>query len=725
MNEFLEQFLVECRELVEQATDDLLALEENPREADRLDGAFRGFHTLKGAAGIVDFNAMARALHAAEDVLSAARAGETAVTPALIGDCLTALDQVAQWLDAIQASGELPADADAAAEAVARRFARPAAAALSRPEPAEDWLAPLLDRHSDVAAGARTALRYAPDRESFFRGVDPLAVLERLPGILALEAAPAEPWPPLAQLDPFACRLVFLVLLEVEPEAADRTLASVAGEIELRALTPQGELSPTAEALLAAQAAMLGEAAGEGLSGRLASAGRVAANVLRREGRPEDAEAVEQAFGRALDTMDARPLIETLDGALRGELPAAEPEALAVRTAPEAAARALRVDVERVDALVNLTGELTVAKNALAHAAAMAQAGGDAAALAETLKAQHAQLDRLVGELQRAVLNIRVLPLRQVFQRFPRLVREMVVGLGKPARLVTEGDATEADKAVVEALFEPLLHVLRNALDHGVEPAEERAAAGKPPSATIVLRAHRDGDQVVVEVEDDGRGIDVGRVREVAARRGVADPEALAALSDEEAVNLVFAPGFSTAAEVTSLSGRGVGMDAVRTAVERLGGRVRIASRAGEGTTVRFMLPFTVMMSRVMTVEAGGQVFGIPLEAVIETVRVPRGRIVPVGAAQAFVLRDRTAPLIDLGEVLGQPGAASGDEANVVVATAAGQIVGLRVDRLGERMDVMLKPIGGLLSGAPGVAGATLLGDGRVLLVLDVAELLQ
>lgn len=728
MNEFLEQFLVECRELIEQATDDLLALEENPREADRLDGAFRGFHTLKGAAGIVDFTAMAVALHAAEDVLSAARAGEAAVTPALIGDCLTALDQVAQWLDTIQATGELPAGAEAEAEAVVNRFARPAvgaAPAVATPEPLIDWLAPLIGRHREVADRARSALRYAPDPESFFRGVDPLAVLEGLPGLLALEIAPAGPWPPLAQLDPFACRVLFMALLDAEAESVTRALAPSAVEAEVRSLAEGGGFAPTAEALLAAQVAMLGEAAAEGLAGRIASAGRVAATVLRREGRPTEAEAVGQAAGRALDANDPRILVEALDSALRGELPIADLEAQAVRAAPEAAARALRVDVERVDALVNLTGELTVAKNALAHAAAVAQAGGDVAALAETLKAQHAQLDRLVSELQRAVLNIRVLPLRHVFQRFPRLVREMMVGLGRPARLVTEGDATEADKAVVEALFEPLLHVLRNALDHGVEPAQERAAAGKPPSATIVLRAHRDGDHVVVEVEDDGRGIDVARVREVAVRRGVAEPEVVAAMSDEEAIDLIFAPGFSTAAEVTSLSGRGVGMDAVRNAIERLGGRVRIASRSGEGTTVRLILPFTVMMSRVMTVEAGGQVFGIPLEAVIETVRVPRDRIVPVGAAQAFVLRDRTAPLIDLGEVLGQPGCPAGEEANVVVASAAGQIVGLRVDRLGERMDVMLKPIGGLLAGAPGVAGATLLGDGRVLLVLDVAELLQ
>jgi two-component system chemotaxis sensor kinase CheA len=205
----------------------------------------------------------------------------------------------------------------------------------------------------------------------------------------------------------------------------------------------------------------------------------------------------------------------------------------------------------------------------------------------------------------------------------------------------------------------------------------------------------------------------------------VATAEALADMSEQDLVDLIFAPGFSTAPEVSSLSGRGVGMDAVRSAVERLGGRVTVESRAGEGTTVRFLLPFTVMMSRLMTVEAGGQMFGIPMEAVMETVRAPRDGISRVGAAYAFVLRDRTIPLIDLSAVLGQARTSARDgDASVVIAMAGGHIGGLEVDRLGEPMDVMLKPMEGLLAGTPGVAGTTLLGDGRVLIVLDLPSLL-
>jgi two-component system, chemotaxis family, sensor kinase CheA len=627
VNEFVEQFLIECRELVEQATHDLLALEERPDDRERLDSAFRAFHTLKGAAGIVDFAAMGLALHAAENVLSAVRTGEQPVTAALISDCLTCIDQVVRWLDAMAVTGDPPQDAGAAAEALVARFGR--AAAPDEPRP--------------------TAVSAAE------------------------EAGPG--------------------------------------------------MTPLARDLLMAQLALLADRAAEASPGRAASAARVAINLLRRLRRGEDAEGLERLVvaqhGRAPDPeVLAQAMQRLVDGALT-----LAPDA-ASREAPEPA-RGLRVEIERVDALVNLTGELTVAKNALAYAAGLAREGTDHRQLATLLKDQHAVLDRLVGELQRSVLNIRVLPLRNVFQRFPRLVREMVAQLGKPARLVTEGDATEADKAVVEALFEPLLHVLRNALDHGVEGPEARTAAGKPPSATVVLRAAREGDRVLVEVEDDGGGIDIGRVREVAVARDLLTREAADEIADAALLDLIFAPGFSTAAQVSSLSGRGVGMDSVRTAVQRLGGRVAIHTRAGEGTTVRFVLPFTVMMTQVMTVEAGGQMFGIPLEAVVETVRLAPDVAKPVGDARAFVLRDRTVPLMKLREVLG--GGASVDEdgdATVVVAVAGGGVAGLQVDRLGERMEVMLRPMDGLLAGTPGVAGTTLLGDGRVLIVLDLHDML-
>jgi two-component system chemotaxis sensor kinase CheA len=323
---------------------------------------------------------------------------------------------------------------------------------------------------------------------------------------------------------------------------------------------------------------------------------------------------------------------------------------------------------------------------------------------------------------------MRVLPLRSVFQRFPRVVREMSISLSKPMQLSVEGEATEADKTIVEMLFEPLLHVIRNAIDHGVEDADQRRNAGKPPVATILLRAARDGDHVLIEVTDDGRGIDVERVRRVAKDRGIAGEEELRAMTDSEVVDLVFAPGFSTAARVTEMSGRGVGMDAVRSAVERVGGHVSIASRTNAGTTVSFSLPFSVMMTQVMTVEAGGQVFGLPLDTVIETLSVPREALSGVGEARVIVHRNRTIPVLGLECLLqstDEHGAREEAAATLVIAAAGGQLIGLHVDRLGERMEVILKPLDGILAGTPGIAGTTVLGDGRVLLVLDILEMLQ
>jgi two-component system, chemotaxis family, sensor kinase CheA len=722
MNEFIAQFLLESRELIEQATDDLLTLEGHPNDRERIDSAFRAFHTLKGAAGIVEFAAMARALHAAEDVLAEVRAGAEPVTAELISNGLTCLDQVVQWLDAMQEDGEIPLGADAAAEALVRRFSAPSKKPAAPPQTG-DWSETLAARHPNV--GATIAIRYRPDAEAFFRGEDPLAILSRMPGLAALEIVKPEAWPPLGELDPFLCRLSFLALAICSLDEARSALQAVASQIEIAPLSPveagASGVPETARALLEAQRRLLDSIDTEAMTGRTASAGRVAANVMRSLGRLSDADRLE-------DVLDPDGLAAAIRSILDGGGTAALAEEVgAVEAAPaEAAARTLRVDVERIDALVNLTGELLVAKNALGHAAALAQGGADAAMLAGVLKDQHGVLQRLVDQLQRSVLNIRVLPMRYVFQRFPRLVREMVVNLGKPAHLATEGEDTEADKAIVEGLFEPILHVLRNALDHGVEPAAVRAAANKPAGATIVLRAARRGDHLVVEIEDDGGGIDVERVRTVAATREIASADALAAMGDKAVVNLIFTPGFSTAAQVTSLSGRGVGMDAVRTAVERLGGHVAVESKSGLGTLVRFTLPFAVMMTRVLTVEAGGELFGVPLESVLETVRLSRDDISAIGAATAFVHRGRTIPLIDLADALGEGRRSpSNAQVNVVIAVAGGQVGGLEVDRLGERMDVMLKPMGGLLAGMPGLSGTTLLGDGRVLIVLDLHEFLQ
>ncbi len=515
MNEFLEQFLVESRELIEQATEDLLALESSPQDRQRLESAFRGFHTLKGAAGIVDFPAMSRLMHAAEEILGAVRAGDQHMTMELVSECLAGLDQLVHWLDGVEADGAIPAIPEEQASALVARLQGsgapdPVAAATGPPA----WVETLAAAHPAVRA--RCALRHVPDRDCFFRGEDPLSAIMRLPDLLALELTPRTPWAALEQHDPFACNLIVTALLGGTAEAVAALLGRVSGQVEILPVSPHQSaagapaLLPEAAAILKEQLLLLANAEPEGFEGRLVSAGVVAARVLQHAGQQAEARTVQDALASSQEAGDAGALVAAVQSAMQPA--AAQPPDAAPRPR-EGGARALRIDVERVDALVKLTAELTIVKNAIGHAAGLAQTAIDRDTLAQTLREQHALLDRLMGQLQRAVVGVRVLPLRQgCLQRFPRPVREMAQTLGKSVRLVMDGEDTEADKATVEALFEPLLHVLRNAVDHGIEHPAERSAAGKSAVATIRLRAAREGDHITLEVSDDGRGIDKQRI---------------------------------------------------------------------------------------------------------------------------------------------------------------------------------------------------------------------
>lgn len=734
MNELLEQFLVECRELVQQATLDLLAIESDAADGARLDSAFRSIHTLKGGAGIVDFPEMATGLHAVEDLLASARAGGRALGVAEIGNCLWALDRVTAWLDEIGRTGTLPVEPGPTADEMVRRFqaghddgGQDRAASAPR-----DLLAALIEASPQLAGQYATGLLFRPDPRCFFRGDDPLALLAGMPGLLSLKAEEVEPWPALAELDAFECNLRFAALSSAAPDDVSRYMAMAApgALLEIRALAAteppaKAGLTAMARRVLEAQYALLANKDVDGLAGRVGAARRVVTGIVARGIGPHETtiDGLERSnAGEQRAKLQA--VIEQILGIDIQDPP--EPDApQAPPTAPigTVAARSLRVSVERIDALVNLTGELSIARNALAHAAALARSGTQAATLAVLLDEQQTRLDRLVGALQRSVMSIRVLPMRQVFQRFPRLVRDLAAEMGKSVALVTEGDDTEADKTIVEALAEPILHVVRNAIDHGLETPEERLRAGKPPQATISMRAAKVGDSIAVEIEDDGKGVDLERVRRIAAERGLTagGPPII----DADTLELLFLPGFSTAATVSTVSGRGVGMDAVRSAVEALGGSVGIETEAGRGTLVTFTLPYSILMTPLITVEAAGQIFGIPLDKIVETRRLARADIAPVGKARVFVHRGSAVPLVNLEATIGGvPAGPQAPDVQVVVVMAGKDMCGIEVDRLGEKMDILMRPVEGLLAGLQGIAGVTILGDGRVMLVLDLEAML-
>jgi len=469
------------------------------------------------------------------------------------------------------------------------------------------------------------------------------------------------------------------------------------------------------------------------LQGRIASAGLTLSNALAAAGDDEGRRHIETLTAAARAAGSPEPLLAFLDRRLGN-----------VSVIPEASKpddegagngngdvvghgpiRALRVDQAKIDLLMNLIGELVVAKNGLPFLARRAERIHGSREMARDIKDQYAVFDRLAQEMRGAIMQVRMLPVAQMFQRFPRLVRDLARKLDKNIDLVVSGEETEADKNIIESLGDPLLHIVRNAVDHGIETADERRAAGKPEIATIRLNALQDADTVVIEISDDGRGIDPERVKAKAVEKGVIDERTADALSDDDAVQLVFRPGFSTVDTITDLSGRGVGMDVVRTAVEKEGGRVSLSSRLGFGTTVGLRLPLSMAVSRVMVVEVAGTAFGIPMDIVVETVRVPRARIRAIKRNETLVLRDTIVPLVRLARSLGLPETAHDrDDEAVLVARIADRPVGLVIDQFKEGIEIILKPMEGILAGIPGLGGTAILGDGRVLPVLNLKELL-
>jgi len=770
VNTLQEQFVTEARELIRQATDDLIALERDGSSTECIDRVFRAFHTLKGSAGVVELPAMSLLLHAAEDLLTSVRQGTLGVSAEIIDQSLAALDQVASWVDDFEVTGTLPAQAgevarsmaerlrsffptDVAAHATVSRTSAPPGGALPGGKTnLPEWVTALTqsqDRRltSQSPASTLVAISYEPLADCFFNGDDPLQLMRQVPGLLAMSAEPREAFPPLAELEPYVCNIRLRAISAGNRDDIERIFRLVPDQVRTLEFPDDAlpaapdktgytnELNALIRAVVDEQCQMLRVAdRKDDLVGCIGSATRVAVNALRHGGYFVLSETVERGGSLALSRRDTEPLLAALEQVFvaLGSGPEATPDDIAP-TSPslpseqiDRSDRVLRVNETKLNALINLAGELIVAKNALAHSARQVDQELRGHEIAAAIRRDHAAIERLVVELHGATLQLRMVPVAQVFRSFPRLVRDLSRQLGKNVTLVTHGDTTEADKAMIDRLFEPLVHLVRNAVDHGIEGPEQRHAAGKSATAAISIQASRVGDRLLVEVSDDGRGIDAAMVRRKASERGLMSRTELAALTDEQAIDLIFAAGFSTATAVSDISGRGIGMDVVRNTVEQIGGRVSLTSKVGDGTKVRLDLPITIAMSRIMVVEAGGQLFGISMDAVSETVRLTPDRIVRIKSNDGFVLRDRIVPIVLLAELMKLPERSENANASrlFLVIEAGGRMAAVEIDAIRDRLDVVLKPMQGLLAGARGYAGTTLLGDGRVLLVLDVKELL-
>jgi two-component system chemotaxis sensor kinase CheA len=388
--------------------------------------------------------------------------------------------------------------------------------------------------------------------------------------------------------------------------------------------------------------------------------------------------------------------------------------------------RTLKVDQAKIDRLMNLIGELVVSKNALPYLAQRAEVQFGVRELSREIKGEYSVINRIADEMQDAIMQVRMMAVSFVFQRFPRLVRDISRKLGKDVQLVLEGEQTEADKNIIESLADPLIHIVRNSLDHGLETPEVREACGKPATGTLTIRAAQQADRVVIEIVDDGKGIDPAAIKRKAYEKGLIDEATLERIGDQEAINLLFAAGLSTAEVVSDLSGRGVGMDVVRSAVEKINGTVVVSSELGKGTSIRISLPLSMAVTQVMIIESDDQLFGVPMDHVVETVRIPRSAIRWIKQSRTAVLRGRIVPLKALNTLLGisiNPKANADDELAVLLVQAGGEVLGLLVDGFRETIDVIQKTLAGFLSGLSAYSGSALMGDGSVLMILNIREI--
>lgn len=755
MNPLLTQFLTESRGLLEESSSALLELERKPDDSAQLDALFRAVHTIKGASGLFEIAPLTSAVHAGEDLLDAARAHEIAFSSDLADMLFQLLDQVSEWLDQLERTEQLDASAASIAATLANKLRDsmdgPRVDAGGNTEPTSqiafaDWPSEITadKRSAWQAAGPCHLITYMPDPHAFYSGDDPLLTMTGAPGLRWLTSAVTDPEAPLDTLDAFQCRLTFRAICSAEMATLADHFLYVEDQVELMPLTADSSDTAPADTglvidLIRSQRRLIA-ARGEDRTylARLGSARALLQGLAARVNPPMQSEIkalqlAEDGAAKGLDALAAR-----LESSL---LPPVQPEASAPApaTAPESADLspmqvaepdprkpiAIRVDAERIDALMNLVGELIVAKNAMPFLARRAEEQYGCKAMSREIKAQYDIVNRISDDLQGAIMQVRMVPVSTVFNRFNRLVRDLARKLDKKVRLVIEGEETEADKSVVEQLSDPMVHLIRNALDHGLETTQARREAGKPDEGTLRLLAYQRDDSVIIEVSDDGCGIDIDRVKAKALEKGVVSPEALDAMTDDAALQLILTPGLSTKEQISDLSGRGVGMDVVASMVRRIGGTIALSSQRGAGATVRITLPLSMAVQRMMMVEVEDGLYGVSIESIVESQRLPANRIHRHRDDETVILRERVIPLLRLRTLFGCAPRLDEDEVNLLVVDVDGNEVGLVVDRFHAGVDAIVKPMEGILRGSECFSGTALLGDGSVLLALNLTEILQ
>ncbi|HBO4657355.1 TPA: chemotaxis protein CheA [Pseudomonas aeruginosa] len=740
--EILQDFLVEAGEILEQLSEQLVELESRPDDMDLLNAIFRGFHTVKGGAGFLQLNALVECCHIAENVFDILRKGERRVSSELMDVVLQALDTVNAMFDQVREQSE-PTPATPELLAALARLAEPEGAEPAEPVQAPPAAVPPAEPAAPPEAPAQSASSDITDDE--FE-----QLLDALQGDEAPASAVAEA--PAAPAGDEISDAEFEALLDqlhgkgkfVPPAVSAEPAQVPAKAVEPAAAAAGDDISDDEFE------ALLDELHGKGKFGDVPeAAGTPAAPAAAAPAAApaEQGKAPAAAGGDEISDDEFESLLDELHGkgkfngaseavaaaaAVAKNIAAKSPAAKPVAPAKAAAARpaapdrpaaseaetTVRVDTARLDEIMNMVGELVLVRNRLVR---LGLNSGD-----EAMAKAVANLDVVTGDLQMSVMKTRMQPIKKVFGRFPRLVRDLARNMKKEINLELVGEETDLDKNLVEALADPLVHLVCNAVDHGIESPEEREAAGKPRVGQVVLSAEQEGDHILLMITDDGKGMDAEVLRNKAVEKGLLERDAADRLTDLECYNLIFAPGFSTKTEISDVSGRGVGMDVVKTKISQLNGTVNVFSQKGSGSKIVIKVPLTLAIMPTLMVMLGSQAFAFPLVNVNEIFHLDLSRTNVVDGQEVVIVRDKALPLFYLKRWL-VPSAAHEEqgEGHVVILSVGTQRIGFVVDQLVGQEEVVIKPLGKMLQGTPGMAGATITGDGRIALILDVPSMLK
>ncbi|WP_315265561.1 chemotaxis protein CheA [Pseudomonas fragi] len=708
--EILQDFLVEAGEILELLSEQLVELESRPDDADLLNAIFRGFHTVKGGAGFLQLHELVECCHIAENVFDILRKGERSVDAELMDVVLEALDAVNGMFSEVRERSPITAATPELLAALAR-LAEPAAvqaAVVAVPEPVVE--APVTDI-----------------TDSEFE--------QLLDSLDAVKAAAAEP-EAVATIqsttsDEISDAEFELLLDQLHGKgqfSMEAAVATVADEAPVVAAEVSNEITDDEFEALLDQLHGKGSFNTDGLDTATAAPAEPAVTAVVPAGDPDlisdhEFEALlDQMHGKGKFSADsaavvaavapAKPVAAARPGPARGAAaPAEKPVASEAETT-------VRVDTARLDDIMNMVGELVLVRNRLVRLGLNSHDEEMAKALSN--------LDVVTADLQTAVMKTRMQPIKKVFGRFPRLVRDLARQLKKEISLELVGEETDLDKNLVEALADPLVHLVRNAVDHGCETPEERAAAGKPSCGRVILSAEQEGDHILLSISDDGKGMDANFLRSLAVKKGLMDKDAADRLSENDCYNLIFAPGFSTKTEISDVSGRGVGMDVVKTKIAQLNGSLSIESALGRGSKIVIKVPLTLAIMPTLMVMLGNQAFAFPLVNVNEIFHLDLSRTNVVDGQEVVIVRDKALPLFYLKRWLVASAAHEEQrEGHVVILSIGTQRIGFVVDQLVGQEEVVIKPLGKMLQGTPGMSGATITGDGRIALILDVPSMLK